>query len=65
MPVSDLDILRTAHLWIKRHGDSATVKARETAESLLRKGDEEGAATWLRIIAAIGTLGEPPTGARH
>jgi hypothetical protein len=30
-----------------------------------RKGDIEGADTWLRIIVAIGTLGTPPTNARH
>jgi hypothetical protein len=29
------------------------------------KGDEAGADVWLRIIVAIGTLGEPPTNARH
>jgi hypothetical protein len=30
-----------------------------------RKGDNEGVDTWLRIIVAIGELGEPPTDARH
>jgi hypothetical protein len=25
MPPSDLDITRTAHLWIQEHGDDATV----------------------------------------
>ena len=30
-----------------------------------RKGDNEGADRWLRIIVAIGELGEPPTDARH
>jgi hypothetical protein len=34
-------------------------------EKMRRKGDEEGADTWLRIIAVITTLGEPPTGAQH
>ena len=65
MPVSDLDIARTAHLWIQRHGDEATARARERVEEMRRKGDAEGADTWLRIIVAIGTLGMPPTNARH
>jgi hypothetical protein len=34
-------------------------------EEMRRKGDLAGADTWLRIIVAIGTLGAPPTEARH
>ena len=30
-----------------------------------RKGDNEGADRWLRIIVAIGELGEPPTKTHH
>lgn len=29
MPVSDLDIHRSAHLWAQTHGENATAKARE------------------------------------
>ena len=65
MPVSDLDIHRTAHLWIQRHGDQAVAKAREMVEEMRQKGDQEGADTWLRITEAIGTLGAPPTDAQH
>lgn len=65
MPPSDTDILLSAHRWIQQHGDLATAKAREMVEEMRRKGDEEGADTWLRIIVAIGTLGTPPTGTRH
>lgn len=43
MPVSDLDITRTAHLWIQRHRDQATAKARDMVERLRREGDTEGA----------------------
>jgi hypothetical protein len=60
----DLDIARSAHLWIQRHGENATTKAREMVEAMRKKGDKDGADTWLRIIVAIGTLGEP-TAARH
>ncbi len=31
-------------------------------EATRRKGDADGADVWLRIIVAIGTLGEPPSG---
>ena len=65
MTASDLDIARTAHQWIALHGDGAIAKAREMVEAMRKKSDSEGADTWLRIIAAITTLGEPPTEARH
>jgi hypothetical protein len=65
MAPSDLDITRTAHLWIQQHGDNATTKAREMVEKMRRRGDADGADVWLRIIVAIGTLGTPPTKARH
>jgi hypothetical protein len=65
MPSSDLDINHTAHLWIQRHGDEATARARRRVEEMRRRGDADGADVWLRIIVAIGTLGTPPTNARH
>ena len=57
MPASDDDIARSAHLFIQLHGDEATAKARKMVDEMRRKGDNDGADTWLRIIAAIG----PPT----
>ena len=65
MPPSDHDITRTAHFWIQQHGDGATAKAREMVDQMRSKGDVDGADVWLRIIVAIGTLGTPPTDARH
>ncbi len=65
MPISDLDIHRSAHLYIQRYGDEAIAKAREMVEYMRAKGDAEGADVWLRIIAAITELGTPPTDARH
>jgi hypothetical protein len=64
-PASDLDVYRSAHRWVQRHGDDATVRAREMVDAMRKRGDADGAHLWLRIIVAIGTLGEPPTGARH
>jgi hypothetical protein len=65
MPPSDLDITRTAHLLIQQHGDEATAMARQKVDEMRRRGDADGADVWLRIIVAIGTLGTPPTNARH
>jgi hypothetical protein len=58
MPVSDLDINRSAHLWIQQHGDQALAKAREIVETMRRKGDEEGADTWLRIYGRDHDAGD-------
>jgi hypothetical protein len=65
MPPSDLDIARTAHLLIQQHGDEAMARARQKVDEMRRGRDVKGADTWLRIIVAIGTLGTPPTDARH
>jgi hypothetical protein len=50
MTVSDLDILRSAHLHLDRYGDQAVAKARETVRTLKERGDNDGVDTWLRII---------------
>jgi hypothetical protein len=65
MAVPDLDIARSAHLFVQLHGDEATTKAREMVQEMRRRGDYDGADKWLRIIVAIGELREPPTEARH
>ena len=65
MTTSDFDIERLAHGWILQHGDRAIAKAREMVDDMRRKGDLDGADTWVRIVVAIGDLGTPPTYARH
>jgi hypothetical protein len=40
---------------------SCARQAHEIVETMRKKDDEDGADVWLRIIVAIGTLGEPPT----
>ena len=65
IPISDFDIQRLAHLFIQLHGNEARAKAREMVEEMRRKGDHESADKWLRVIVAIGELGEPPTEAQH
>lgn len=53
MPDPDLDISRSANLWLEQHGAEAVPKAREMASALRGKGDVDGADIWLRIIVAI------------
>jgi hypothetical protein len=60
MTVSDLDILRAAHLHLERYGDQAVAKAREMVRTLKERGDNDGADTWLRIIVAIETMRQEP-----
>lgn len=40
-------------------------KPREMVEAIRADGDTEDAGTWLPIIAAITTLGPPPTDTWH
>ncbi len=64
MTVSDLDILRAAHLHLERYGDQAVVKAREMVRTLKERGDDDDADTWLRIIVALETMRQEPSRAR-
>jgi hypothetical protein len=57
MPLSDLVIHRFAHLFIQLHREEASAKARAMVQEMRRKGDHEGADTWLHIIEAMGELG--------
>lgn len=52
----DLDILRSAHLVIKRHGENALIAAAQRADELLARGAVDGQAVWKRILAAIEEL---------
>jgi len=65
MSVSDIEIQRLAHQLIQRHGDKAMKRARQKVEWMRCTRSQEGAAMWLRIIVAIGELGERPTEAWH
>ena len=63
MTVSDLDIFRSANLHLDQHGDQAVAKAREMARTMKRRGDHDGAGTWLRIIVALEAMKRGPDGA--
>ncbi len=60
----DIDIYRTATVLMRERGEDAVIEAAMRADALLDKGDMEGRALWLRIIAAIKELANTePAGA--
>jgi hypothetical protein len=62
--VSDLDILRAAHLNLERYGDQAVAKAREMVRTLKDRSDDDEADIWLRTIVALETVRQESSG-RH
>ncbi len=68
MAVDDLDIYRAAMLLVDKHGDEAHTVAKKRADVLKAAGDNDGYATFTRIIQGIRELGrvEPgPSKRRH
>ena len=53
---TDLDIYRSAHALIQQHGDAAAIEAAMKADSMLDKGDLDGAAVWRQIVTAISDI---------
>ena len=64
--ISEVDIWRVANLMLTRYGDEAMLESAQRAHELVADGDRAGAATWLRITAAIGQLtNTTPPGTMH
>ena len=64
--MDNIDIYRSAKLYIDRHGDQAVLQAAMRSDDLFDTGDMDGAATWRRIIAAIEVMqATEPDGAVH
>ncbi len=63
---SQIDVYRSAKLFIDQHGDEAAIQAAYQADAMLDKGDLDGAAVWRRIVAVINELQreEPAPGER-
>ena len=59
MSVSDHDILRSANLWLHRHGAIAVAEARKMVAGFQEVGDRDSADVWLRILLALETLRGP------
>ncbi len=61
-----IDIYRAAKLYIDQHGDQAALQAAMRSDELLDTGDLDGAATWRKIIKAIGVVqAAEPDGTTH
>jgi len=56
MTIFDRDVLATALLTIKRHGESAGYYATSRADQLEEAGAHTGALTWWRILKEIERL---------
>jgi hypothetical protein len=59
--IPEIDIWCVANLMVTRYGDEAMLEGAQRAHELAADGDRAGAATWLRITAAIGQLANHDT----
>ena len=53
---SDIDVYRSAKLFIDKHGDEASIHAAMKADDMLERGDMDGRGVWLRIMGAINDM---------
>ncbi len=62
----EIDIYRAATVLMRERGEDAVIEAAMRADALLDKGDSDGRAVWLRVIAAIKELeATEPEGVVH
>jgi hypothetical protein len=54
--IPEIDIWRAAQLMLKRYGANALDESAARADELALAGDNDGATTWRRIMAAVGQL---------
>jgi hypothetical protein len=64
--IPEIDIWRAAHLLLKRYGERALDESAARADELALAGDDDGAPTWRRIMAAVTQLAnKTPSGPVH
>ena len=64
--IPEIDIWRAAALMLKRYGEQALEESAARADELMSAGDDDGAATWRRIMAAVTNLADKtPSGPCH
>jgi len=63
--MDDAQIYKFANVLLAAHGGGACAFATQRARTLLRKGDNEGAAMWLRIVDAMREIAASSAGTRH
>lgn len=62
--MEDIDIYRSAKLYVEQYGAEAGVHAAMRVDALTEAGDVQGVATWKRVLRAIEELGATE-GTRH
>ena len=64
--IPEIDIWRAAQLMLKRYGNKALEESAARADELVAAGDDNGAAVWRRITAAVAQLANTiPPGRVH
>jgi hypothetical protein len=64
--IPEIDIWRAAALMLKRYGEQALEESALRADELMSAGDDDGAASWRRIMAAVTQLAnKTPSGPVH
>ena len=63
--ISDVDILRAAHLMMHRYGGDAELEAAKYADLMRGCGDRDGLLAWARIWRMIAVMHPTPTGLPH
>lgn len=64
--IPEIDIWRAAALMVKRYGEQALEESAVRADELTSAGDDDGAAAWRRIMAAVTQLdNKTPSGPVH
>jgi hypothetical protein len=60
--VSDLEVLRVAHLMMHEYGTDAEVEAANFVDQMRKRGDWDALLTWARIRQTIAVLDLVPPG---
>jgi hypothetical protein len=60
--VTELDILRVAHLMLHEYGGNAENEAARQADMLRGRGDWDALLTWMRIRQTIAVMHQVPVG---
>jgi hypothetical protein len=56
MPISEIDIWRTAKILIDAHGESASLEAAQQADWAIQDGNPKAESVWMRVLKAVETL---------
>ena len=62
---TDREIYGVADVYIREHGENASIHAAMRADELLDAGDLDGQKVWLRVIGAIKVLSADSAPAGH